>query len=280
MGSSCCSKVKEPTEITILKPEKNIISSNQNQNNSEQYNNNNLQVIDMEQSGNNQNILTNIPNQQYNSYQNNTSPLSQKEIDDILNQAFPNVNNYQDININLNENNINNNVTPSQYQNIDLNNLYQNKNNQNIPLEQEIERYLSSQPKNEKDINNDLNLEEILKKQSNQSKTDFDIEEIIKNTESKENNQIDNNNLNLDIFFNQTGNQQISDELINKLFESADKKKDDNNNPLFLSQQIQTTKLKSDLPIDDKYYSPGNSPQRSGILKPVSSQLKQFYEIK
>ena len=187
---------------------------------------------------------------------------------------------YQDININLNENNINNNVTPSQYQNIDLNNLYQNKNNQNIPLEQEIERYLSSQPKNEKDINNDLNLEEILKKQSNQSKTDFDIEEIIKNTESKENNQIDNNNLNLDIFFNQTGNQQISDELINKLFESADKKKDDNNNPLFLSQQIQTTKLKSDLPIDDKYYSPGNSPQRSGILKPVSSQLKQFYEIK
>lgn len=49
MGSSCCSKVKEPTEITILKPEKNIISSNQNQNNSEQYNNNNLQVIDMEQ---------------------------------------------------------------------------------------------------------------------------------------------------------------------------------------------------------------------------------------
>ena len=279
MGSSCCSKVKEPTEITILKPEKNIISSNQNQNNSEQYNNNNLQVIDMEQSGNNQNILTNISNQQYNSYQNNTSPLSQKEIDDILNQAFPNVNNYQDIN--LNENNINNNVTPSQYQNIDLNNLYQNKNNQNIPLEQEIERYLSSQPKNEKDINNDLNLEEILKKQSNQSKTDFDIEEIIKNTESKENNQIDNNNLNLDIFFNQTGNQQISDELINKLFESADKKKDDNNNnPLFLSQQIQTTKLKSDLPIDDKYYSPGNSPQRSGILKPVSSQLKQFYEIK
>ena len=160
--------------------------------------------------------------------------------------------------------------------------MYQNQNNQNIPLEQEIEKYLSSQPKNEneKDNNIDLNLEEILKKQSNQSKTDFDIEEIIKNSESKENNQIDNNNLNLDIFFNQTGNQQISDELINKLFESADKKNDNNNNPLFLSQQIQTKKLKSDLPIDDKYYSPANSPQRSGILKPVSSQLKQFYEIK
>ena len=59
-----------------------------------------------------------------------------------------------------------------------------------------------------------------------------------------------------------------------------DDNNNNNNNPLFLSQQIQTTKLKSDLPIDDKYYSPGNSPQRSGILKPVSSQLKQFYEIK
>ena len=289
MGSSCCSKVKEPTEITILKPEKNIRSSNQNQNNSEQNNTNNFQIIDIEQNGNYQNTLSNISNQfDLNSYQNNTSPLTQKEIDDILNQAFPNSNsNYQEMNINLNDNNINNNinnnVTPPQYQNMDLNNLYQNQNNQNIPLEQEIEKYLSSQPKNEnpkeKENNIDLNIEEILKKQSNQSKTDFDIEEIIKNTESKENNKKANNDLNLDIFFNQTGNQQISDDLINKLFESSDKRSD-NNNPLFLSQQIQPRNLKNDLPIDNKYFSPGNSPQRSGVLKPVSSQLKQFYEIK
>ena len=289
MGSSCCSKVKEPTEITILKPEKNIRSSNQNQNNSEQYNTNNFQIIDIEQNGNYQNTLSNISNQfDLNSYQNNTSPLTQKEIDDILNQAFPNSNsNYQEMNINLNDNNINNNinnnVTPPQYKNTDLNNLYQNQNNQNIPLEQEIEKYLSSQPKNEnpkeKENNIDLNIEEILKKQSNQSKTDFDIEEIIKNTESKENNQKANNDLNLDIFFNQTGNQQISDDLINKLFESSDKRSD-NNNPLFLSQQIQPRNLKNDLSNDNKYYSPGNSPQRSGVLKPVSSQLKQIYEIK
>ena len=45
MGSSCCSKVKEPTEITILKPEKNIRSSNQNRNNSEQNNTNNYECV-------------------------------------------------------------------------------------------------------------------------------------------------------------------------------------------------------------------------------------------
>lgn len=296
MGSSCCSHSKEPPEITISKPEENIplSLSNQNKNNNDQYINNNFQIVNIEQNVNKENLLTNSAEQPFdiNSFQNNNIPLSQKEIDDILNQAYSNENNYQEINNNLKENKINNNlniindVTPSQYQNIDLNNLYQNQNQntQNIPLEQEIEKYISSQPKNqtqiEKKNNIDLTLEEILKKQSNQSNTDYDIEEIIKNTEPKTNKQINNgNDLDLNIFFNQTENPQISEELINKLFESNDKRSN-NENPLFLSQQIEQKPLNGVFPENDKYNPPGNSPQRSVVLQPVSSQLKQIYELK
>ena len=296
MGSSCCSHSKEPPEITISKPEENIplSLSNQNKNNNDQYINNNFQIVNIEQNVNKENILTNSAEQPFdiNSFQNNNIPLSQKEIDDILNQAYSNENNYQEINNNLKENKINNNlniindVTPSQCQNIDLNNLYQNQNQntQNIPLEQEIEKYISSQPKNqtqiEKKNNIDLTLEEILKKQSNQSNTDYDIEEIIKNTEPKTNKQINNgNDLDLNIFFNQTENPQISEELINKLFDSNDKRSN-NENPLFLSQQIEQKPLNGVFPENDKYNPRGNSPQRSVVLQPVSSQLKQIYELK
>jgi len=296
MGSSCCSHSKEPPEITISKPEENIplSLSNQNKNNNDQYINNNFQIVNIEQNVNKENLLTNSAEQPFdiNSFQNNNIPLSQKEIDDILNQAYSNENNNQEINNNLKENKINNNlniindVTPSQYQNIDLNNLYQNQNQntQNIPLEQEIEKYISSQPKNqtqiEKKNNIDLTLEEILKKQSNQSNTDYDIEEIIKNTEPKTNKQINNSNdLDLNIFFNQTENPQISEELINKLFESNDKR-GNSDNPLFLSQQIEQKPLNGVFPENDKYNPPGNSPQRSVVLQPVSSQLKQIYELK
>ena len=300
MGVSCCSHAKEPSEITILKPEKNIISSNNiqtNQNNIINNVNNNPQIVDLEQKSRNQNqnITNNTLNQpnDLNSYQNSSSsPLTKKEIDELLNQAFQNNNNYQDIN-NTNPNNNINNVTP-QYENVDLNKYFQNQNQneQNVPLEQELEKYITSQPDNKNQINQendaDLNIEEILKKQSNQTNTDFDIEEIIKNTEFNINKQSKNNvddninNLNLDVFFNQTGNAKIDDELINKLFESAEKRSD--NNPLYLSQQIQSTQLKnnlqSNLNVNNKYYSPVNTTQRSEVLPPVSSKFKQIYEVK
>ena len=300
MGVSCCSHAKERSEITILKPEKNIIPSNNvqtNQNNIINNVNNNPQIVDLEQKSRNQNqnITNNTLNQpnDLNSYQNSSSsPLTKKEIDELLNQAFQNNNNYQDIN-NTNPNNNINNVTP-QYENVDLNKYFQNQNQneQNVPLEQELEKYITSQPDNKNQINQennaDLNLEEILKKQSNQTNTDFDIEEIIKNTESNINKQSKNNvddninNLNLDVFFNQTGNAKIDDELINKLFESAEKRSD--NNPLYLSQQIQSTQLKnnlqSNLNVNNKYYSPVNTTQRSEVLPPVSSKFKQIYEVK
>ena len=161
MGASCCSHSKEPPEITIFKPEKNIIDSNIN--NTGEYYNNNFQIIDLEQNGNNQNqnIITtsNVSEQpiDINSYQNNSSPLTQKEIDDLLNQALSNPNNTQPINYISNDNNniINNNIeSTNQYQNIDLNNFYQNQNqnNQNIPLEQEIDKYISNQPINQNEI--------------------------------------------------------------------------------------------------------------------------------
>ena len=300
MGVSCCSHAKEPSEITILKPEKNIISSNNvqtNQNNIINNVNNNPQIVDLEQKSRNQNqnITNNTLNQpnDLNSYQNSSSsPLTKKEIDELLNQAFQNNNNYQDIN-NTNPNNNINNVTP-QYENVDLNKYFQNQNQneQNVPLEQELEKYITSQPDNKNQINQendaDLNIEEILKKQSNQTNTDFDIEEIIKNTESNINKQSKNNvddninNLNLDVFFNQTGNAKIDDELINKLFESAEKRSD--NNPLYLSQQMQSTQLKnnlqSNLNVNNKYYSPVNTTQRSEVFPPVSSKFKQIYEVK
>ena len=300
MGASCCSHAKEPVEITILKPESNVIASNTNK---EGDYNNNFQIIDLEQNlaNQNQNILTTNNSEQpldinINSYQNNTTPLTQKEIDDILNQAFSNPNNAQPINNNIsNDNNniinINNNIeSTNQYQNIDLNNFYQNQNqnqnNQNIPLEQEIDKFISTQPINQNEAqkpqnNAELNIEEILKQNSNNTNTDYDIEELLKNTESKANNQIDsnNNNLNLDVFFNQTGNAQISDEFINKLFETTDKRSN-NKNPLYLSQQAHPVQFKEALPVNNQYYSPGNSPQRSGVQQNYPSLAKQFYEIK
>ena len=291
MGASCCSHSKEPPEITIFKPEKNIIDSNIN--NTGEYYNNNFQIIDLEQNGNNQNqnIITtsNVSEQpiDINSYQNNSSPLTQKEIDDLLNQALSNPTNSPQINYISNDNNniitttnnINNIASTEQYQNIDLNNFYQNQNqnNQNIPLEQEIDKYISNQPINQNEIqkqqqqnNIDLNIEEILKKQSNNTNSNNDIEELLKNTESKVNNQIDNNNLNLDALFNQTGNAQISDEFINKLFEATDKR-NNNSNPLYFSQQAPPVQFKEALPTNNQYYSPGNSPQRSEVVQHFQS---------
>lgn len=279
MGASCCSNVKEPKEITITKPEKNILISNTNDNNEQ--NTNNLKIIDLEQNSKNQNQTYNTFNQQIdiNSYQNTSTPLTQKELDDILNQALQNVDDLQDIMVNPN------NINSYQNENTDINNLISNQdqNAQNIPIEQEIQKNISPQLNTQNQVNqeynDDLNIEEIIKKQSNQSKTDLDIEEIVKNTELNQNNQADNNfnDLNFDIFFNNSGNEQITDELIDKIFESTEKR---NNNPLYLSQQIQPTKMKGNMNVNNQYYSPSNSVQRSGVMGPISSQLKQIYEIK
>lgn len=275
MGASCCSNVKEPKEITITKPEKNILISNTNDNNEQ--NTNNLKIIDLEQNSKNQNQTYNTFNQQIdiNSYQNTSTPLTQKELDDILNQALQNVDDLQDIMVNPN------NINSYQNENTDINNLISNQdqNAQNIPIEQEIQKNISPQLNTQNQVNqeynDDLNIEEIIKKQSNQSKTDLDIEEIVKNTELNQNNQADNNfnDLNFDIFFNNSGNEQITDELIDKIFESTEKR---NNNPLYLSQQIQPTKMKGNMNVNNQYYSPSNSVQRSGVMGPISSQLKQI----
>ena len=278
MGSSCCSHAKEPKEITITKPEKNMITNNINEKNNA---NNNLQILDLEKSAKNQNISNTNFSQplDINSFQNTSSPLTQKEIDELLNQAFSN-NNQKEVNNNIN------NIPPSQYDDLNLNNLYQNQetNNQNIQYEQDLEKLIPSSNNYQNQNNETLNLDEILKKQSNQSKTDYDIEEILKNTELKLNEQNNNNvnnninDMNLDIFFNQNGNEQINDEFIDKIFESTEKR--ENNNPLLLSQKIESNQSKNNVPQNNQYYSSGNATQRSGALGTVSPQFKQIYEFK
>ena len=103
MGVNCCSYEKEPMEITVMKPEENITDNIINQN--KEQNNNNINTLDLEQNqNNNKNIIidNSLSQPYYNSFnQSNTSPLSQKEIDDLLNQAFNNGNNNQDMNNNI-----------------------------------------------------------------------------------------------------------------------------------------------------------------------------------
>jgi hypothetical protein len=251
MGANCCSHQKEPSEITIIKPEQNIASTsiNKTNNNNTNETDNAIQIIDIEQNNKNQNIVNNEFNQDfdYNALQNTSTPLSQKEIDDILNQAFKNADYNQEINM------INNNT----------------------PL------YTQEQIQNQNEGDQNLNLEEILKKQSYQSNTDLDIEEIIKNASNNQNEQINNNNLNLDALFNQQGNTQLDDEYINKIFESTEKLAPNsnditnNNNPLFLSQRIKPTQIKDMTPLDDKYISSYNSTQR--MVDFVPSQLNNNF---
>lgn len=251
MGANCCSHQKEPAEITIIKPEQNIASTsiNKTNNNNTNETDNAIQIIDIEQNNKNQNIVNNELNQDfdYNALQNTSTPLSQKEIDDILNQAFKNADYNQEINM------INNNT----------------------PL------YTQEQIQNQNEGDQNLNLEEILKKQSYQSNTDLDIEEIIKNASNNQNEQINNNNLNLDALFNQQGNTQLDDEYINKIFESTEKLAPNsnditnNNNPLFLSQQIKPIQKKDMTPLDDKYISSYNSTQRKVDFVP--SQLNKNF---
>ena len=167
MGINCCSNAKEPTEITITKPEKNMSSTSQNpisQNNQIKVQNITEQIQDLKQSMENSNSNIIIPNEMNtlntNSdvNQNNISPLSQKEIDDFLNKVNydnqPQVQQKEIINIENNHinNNIINNVTPNA-QNIQ--NIQQIQKNENIISQNnnlDIEQLLK--PQNQKDINN------------------------------------------------------------------------------------------------------------------------------
>ena len=286
MGVNCCSYEKEPMEITVTKPEENIKEKIINQNNAQ--NDNNIHILDIEQNQNNKNITDNNLNQPYyySVNQSNTSPLSQKEIDDLLNQALNNGdNNNQNI---LYTNNSNQDIAYTnsnniQNQNVNFDDLYQNQNSgqngQMISIENELDKYLSSQQNNENQIQyqNNANLEEILKQQSNQSNTELNIDEILKNSEFKSNEQINtDNNLNLDSLFNQQRDSQIDDELINKIFEYSEQR--NKNNPMYQSQQIKPSQMKNILndnnDIDNnKFYSPNNSPQRSGILNSISAKI-------
>ena len=281
MGVNCCSYEKEPMEITVMKPEENINDKIINQK-KEQYDTNNINILDLEQNQN-KNIIDNSLNQPYyySANQSSTSPMSQKEIDDLLNQAFNNENNNQDI---YNNNNNIENLIPNQNENLNLDNLYQNQTNgqngQNISIEKELDKYISSQQNTENnqiEYQNNTNLEEILKQQSNQSNTELNIDEILKNSEFKSNEQINtDNNLNLDSLFNQQRDSQIDDELINKIFEYSEQR--NKNNPMYQSQQIKPSQMKNILndnnDIDNnKFYSPNNSPQRSGILNSISAKI-------
>ena len=128
MGINCCSNPKEQTDITITKPERNMTSTSQNPIvKNQKPENKEDQIEELKQSAeystvkSQPNILNNLENNE-----NNIPALSQKEIDDIMNQIE---NQYQVqpqqkevidvikeenkkvINSNIN-NNINNNVTP------------------------------------------------------------------------------------------------------------------------------------------------------------------------
>ena len=130
MGINCCSNAKEPTDITITKPEKNMTSTSQNpiyQNNQIKVQNITEQIQDLKQSTENSNSNIVIPNEMNTlnsnseTNQNILTPLTQKEIDDILNKVNydnqPQEQQKEIINLennNLNINNINNNVTPNE----------------------------------------------------------------------------------------------------------------------------------------------------------------------
>jgi len=199
MGINCCSNAKEPTDITITKPEKNMTSTSQNplhQNNNVKVQNITEQIQDLKQSTENSNsniIIPNDLNTLNNSdinQNNNISPLTQKEIDEILNKANydnqPQVEQKEIINVeNKNiANNINNNVTPLE-QKI--------KQNENIIIQNndlDIDQLLNSQTQN--NTQNNANIpkqEQNIVQQHN----------LNQNVPKKNINNIDNNKINNNI---------------------------------------------------------------------------------
>ena len=149
---------------------------------------------------------------------------------------------------------------------------------QKIQIEDDIEKYFSSQPNNQNQYET-----------SNQPiNNDKYIEELLKGTSSGQTVQT-NNDINLDVFFNQDKDVKIDDALINQLFESAGKpviqsqpqinQINQNNiqDPLYRTQRMDKNQTKNNMPnVSQNYFSPVNSPHRSDISEPVK-QYKQIY---
>ena len=202
-------------------------------------------------------------NNLYPSNENSGFPLTEKEIDDLLNNI--NNNNYHaNPQQQLINGTINNNIIPTkQNKPENKNNLVQNNrpNNQDLKNPQKIPSNHNIQNQNINIVNNQVQKEAI---QINQDKNpqinymnnnnintnnDKYIEDLLKNTSSGQNIHT-NSNINLDVFFDQNDNIKIDDALIDKLFESAGKpifqstpppnniNNINGNDPLYLSQKM------------------------------------------
>ena len=175
MGVNCCSHDREPPEITINKPEKNINAQNQNQDNSQA---NNLVVINPSQynqtSSNYHSYVNsdliyhsteqNIPqtanenadlNKYFTTVNSNKEPLAytEKEIQDIFNQAMKNSGVNENVlnNTNNGQSNIQNNPiyqNQNYINNLNNQNLQQNKNN-NININYQIPQNQIIQQRNQ-----------------------------------------------------------------------------------------------------------------------------------
>lgn len=292
--------------------QKEIIQPNVNQNiPKENININNINIQNIQ----NDQMKTNIPQQDKNIYIQpiqNITPNIQSQTQKIIAQNIQKTQNITRQNPNVSNVNIQN------FQNIPVQN--QNKEvyiEQNIPntqiiqntqnitndlnpltktkIEEEIEKYFSSQQNQVINDTPNLNIEEILNNQNNKNQneniTDNNkyIEDLLKNNSSNQN-VSSNNNINFDALFTQGEDIKIDDALIDKLFESAGKpvaqsqvqKQNINVNnqvPLYLSQNFNPTQNLGNL-NNNNYFSPLNSTQRSEISEPGSLNYKQFYSIK
>ena len=229
----------------------------------------------------------NIPTQNPNLYIQNIQNIPNTQ---ILNQNKGNINYYQKISntqIIQHNQNINNDLLNPQTK---------------TKIEDEIEKYFSSQQNQVINNAQNLNIEELLNNQNNQNtnqnKTEKIndnnqyIEDILKNTSLNQNvNNNINTNMNLDVFFTQGDDIKIDDALIDKLFESAGKPAvqsqvqkqninvNSNQDPLYMSQKFNPNQNLTNL-NNNNYFSPINSPQRSEISEPGSFNYKQVYGLK
>ena len=229
----------------------------------------------------------NIPTQNPNLYIQNIQNIPNTQ---ILNQNIGNINNYQKISntqIIQHNQNINNDLLNPQTK---------------TKIEDEIEKYFSSQQNQVINNAQNLNIEELLNNQNNQntnqnktekmSDNNQYIEDILKNTSLNQNvNNNINTNMNLDVFFTQGDDIKIDDALIDKLFESAGKPAvqsqvqkqninvNSNQDPLYMSQKFNPNQNLTNL-NNNNYFSPINSPQRSEISEPGSFNYKQVYGLK
>ena len=298
MGVNCCSHAKESPDITITKPEKNMISASQNT----IIKNENKNEIPVEYSSINQqkelNKQFDVNNINiYEQNQNFALPLTEKEIDDILNNELKDIEYQpQQQNIITNINNINNINPIEQKMNQNQNNLIKNnaldidellkqqeKNNQkvssvqNIPNNQKIinDKNIQLNNKNNQQIpgvvqNQNLNQNKIIKINQNnmQNIQNKNMEDYDKYFSSQKNNQ--NNNINEII--NEQNNQQINnntdkyiDELLKKSFSKPSVHTNSNINLDVFFNQNENVKI-DDALIDQLFESAG---------KPIIQQPQQ-----